>query len=125
MKPVSVIFASFAAAAALAVSGVSAAPAPNGAQIFAQRCQGCHSVVPNQPGPVGPSLAGVVGRKAASTGFANYSPALKASGAVWTKANLEKFLSGPTKMVPGTRMVIAVSDPAQRAAVIAFLSTKR
>lgn len=125
MKAVSVIFASVAGVAALAATTLSAAPAPNGQQLFQQRCQGCHTVIPNKPGPIGPSLAGVVGRKAGTSAFSNYSPALKASGVTWTKVNLDKFLTAPTRMVPGTRMVITVSNPAQRTALIAFLATKR
>jgi cytochrome c len=66
-------------------------------------------------------LAGLLGRKAASTQF-NYSPALKASKLTWTRANLERYLTGPGQMVPGTRMVISVSDPAQRAAILNFLA---
>jgi cytochrome c len=80
--------------------------------------------VAGQPARVGPNLAGVVGRKAASTAF-NYSPALKASGLTWTRANLDRFLTGPARMVPGTRMSVVMSDAAQRAAVIQYLSQAR
>lgn len=110
---VAMCFAGFSAAAA--------APAPDGATVFRQRCQSCHTP---KPSTLGPSLVGVVGRKAASTEF-KYSTALKASGLTWSKPNLDKFLSGPTKMVPGTRMVIALPDPAQRAAVIDYLGKLR
>lgn len=99
------------------------APA-NGEQLFKQRCGACHSVVASQPARVGPNLSGVVGRKAASSTFA-YSPALKASKLVWTRANLEKYLAGPTRMVPGSKMVVAVPDRAQRAALIQYLSLTR
>lgn len=112
-------------AAALGVlvfpSGLAAAPAkPDGAVLFKQRCQLCHQTVTGKPSPLGPNLAGVSGRKAGSTTFA-YSSALKASGLVWTSPNLDRFLAAPAKMVPGTRMVIAVSDAAQRAAIVEFL----
>ena len=101
--------------------GLAAAPAkPDGAVLFKQRCQLCHQAVAGKPSPIGPNLAGVAGRKAGSATFA-YSTALKASGVVWSKANLDRFLAAPTKMVPGTRMVIAVSDAAQRAAIVEFL----
>ena len=125
MKFVSAIVASVVGALTFASVVVAAPPAPSGEQVFKQRCQMCHTVAPNVPGPLAPSLAGVVGRKAASTGFANYSPALKAANITWTKANLDRFLAGPAKMVPGTRMAVMMTDPAQRAALIAYLSTKR
>ncbi len=97
------------------------AQAVSGELLFKQRCQACHAVKVGAPSLLAPSLAGVAGRKAASAKF-TYSAALKASNLVWTPANLDKFLSGPTKMVPGTRMVIAVSDSAQRAALVAYLA---
>ncbi len=111
--------------AALAASA-TAAPPPAGDQSFKQRCQACHALTPGgAPGPLAPNLRGVVGRKAGSTPFKTYSPALKASNIVWNAAKLDTYLAAPTKMVPGTRMVIAVSDPAQRKAIIAYLAAQR
>ena len=54
----------------------------------------------------------------------NYSPALKNSKIVWTEANLDKWLSGPDAMVPGTKMFYEVQDPKDRADIIAFLKEK-
>lgn len=102
----------------------AANPKPDGGQAFKQRCQACHSATAAKTTPLAPNLAGVVGRKAAATGFA-YSPALKASKLTWTKANLDKYLTAPMKLVPGTRMVISIPDPAVRAAVIDFLAKAR
>jgi cytochrome c len=106
------------------VRAIAENPAPDGAQVFRQRCQSCHSVDVAKPSVIAPSLAGVVGRKAASTPF-KYSDALKASNLTWTRANLDRFLSGPARMVPGTRMSVVLSDPAQRAALIQYLSKTR
>ena len=100
--------------------GTAAVAAPDGGTLFKQRCGSCHS---GPTSPIAPNLAGVVGRRAASTSF-NYSPALKASGLTWTRPNLDRFLTGPQQMVPGTRMVIRVSDPAERGAIIAYLAGK-
>lgn len=74
--------------------------------------------------PLGPNLSAVVGRKAASTDF-KYSPALKGSNLAWTPANLDRFLTAPTRMVPGTRMVMAIADQTQRKAVIDYLKQSR
>ena len=111
----------------LAVSLLMAAPAyaqnaPAGAMLFKQRCQMCHSVTPGQKAMLGPNLAGLAGRKAASTAYA-YSDALKKSALTWDAATLDKFLAGPSKLVPGTRMVISVADAKQRADLTAYLST--
>lgn len=116
-----------AAAASLIIAGaaisplLAAPPAANGETLFRQRCQVCHSVDVAKPAGVGPNLRGVVGRKAAAATF-NYSTAMKQSKITWTQANLDRYLAAPTKTVPGTRMVTAVNDAAQRAAIIKYLS---
>lgn len=92
----------------------------DGGALFRQRCQMCHVTTPGQKAGLGPNLAGLMGRKAASTEFL-YSPALKASGLKWDKPTLDKFLAGPSKLVPGTRMAISVSNPAERTALIGYL----
>jgi cytochrome c len=120
-----------APAAALVLAGglwVSTAgantPAPNGEQLFRQRCAACHTVTPGAPSPMGPNLSGVVGRKAGTAAFTGYSPALKGANITWTRAELDAFLAAPMRKVPGTRMVIAVTNPQQRAAIVQYLSTR-
>jgi cytochrome c len=112
-----------ALAAALCAVPASAAEKPDGATIYRQRCQSCHGTA-ERPSPLGPNLVGLVGRKAAATGFA-YSPALKASGLTWNRASLDRFLTAPMRMVPGTRMVISLPDAAQRGAVLDYLASRR
>jgi cytochrome c len=93
-----------------------------GADAFEDRCAMCHIA---GGGGQGPSLKGVVGRPAGSlAGFA-YTPALKGSGLTWTPANLDRFLTNPGALVPGTAMLIRVNDAAQRAALIQFLATQK
>ena len=113
-----------AAAASLALSsGALAQAAPSGETVFKQRCAACHSTVAGQ-NRAGPALNGVVGRKAASLdGFKAYSAALKASGLTWTADNLDKYLAKPAALVPGTTMLVAVPDAAQRAALTTYLAT--
>ena len=84
-----------------------------------ERCEGCHSIERDR---IGPRHQGVVGRKAASiAGFA-YSAAMKNSGLTWDEATLDRFLQGPTKLVPGTRMGFAgVPEERDRADLIAYL----
>ena len=114
-------FHCFVLAAAL-LPVAAQAQAPSGEQLFKQRCQVCHSVKAGTISPLGPNLAGVVGRKAASAKYP-YSAGLKSSTLVWTRDALGQFITAPGKMVPGTRMVISVNDPAQRAAIIDYLAT--
>lgn len=111
-------------AALLPALATAQATAPDGAALFRQRCASCHSVAPATKSALGPNLSGVVGRKAATTQF-NYTPALKNANLTWNRANLDRYLAGPTRMVPGTRMVITVSNPAQRAAILDYLQGAR
>ena len=114
--------------AAMASAGTAAAATPagdavKGKSLFNQQCMLCHSTVAGQEGAA-PSLNGVVGRKAGTeAGFPAYSRALKASGLTWAPANLDTFLSGPTKLVPGTNMPITLPNPQDRANVIAYLAS--
>ncbi|HUD29343.1 MAG TPA: c-type cytochrome [Novosphingobium sp.] len=85
-------------------------------------CRSCHSTQAGQNG-IGPTLAGVVGSKAGAVPGYNFSPALKGSGITWDRASLDTWLQGPMKMVPGTKMVLPVSDPAKRKAIIDYLET--
>jgi cytochrome c len=107
---------------ALVAGAASAQPAgvaAKGAEVFDDRCSGCHGEVGGQ----GPSLAGVVGRHAGSLPGFDYTPALKASGLTWTPANLDRFLTGPKALVPGTAMAVIVPDPTERRDLIAYLAS--
>ena len=94
---------------------------PAGAPADFAICMQCHSPSPSQ-NRIGPSLFGVVGRKAGSVPGFDYSNALRKSGIVWTPERLDKWLSGPMDFVPGTRMSFGgFADPTKRQAVIAYL----
>jgi cytochrome c len=114
--------ASAAAALATATMLPAQAARPDGGALFRQRCASCHSVSPGQRPVLAPNLSGVVGRKAGSTAFASYSPALKSSNLTWTRANLDRFLTAPSRLVPGTRMVVSIPDVQQRSAVLDYLA---
>ena len=112
------VFAVLAASAA-----AHAADAKNGQGVFT-RCMACHTDKKGAPNGVGPNLFGVVGRKAGTMADFSYSPALKNSNIVWTNQKLDAWIANPMKMVPGTRMAFAgISDPKQRADLIAYLDT--
>ncbi|WP_426167406.1 c-type cytochrome [Sandarakinorhabdus sp. DWP1-3-1] len=116
-----------AAAPATPAAGVTLASltgdATKGEQVFGQ-CKTCH-VVEKGVNRVGPSLWGVVGRKAGSIENFKYSPANKNSGFTWTDEQLFTYLEAPQKVIPGTYMAFAgLKKPQDRADVIAFLKTK-
>jgi cytochrome c len=116
------------AVAALAAPALCAAgPKPDvehGKATFAVMCSVCHSTVPSGGPTVAPNLLGVVGRKAGSQpDFAQYTPALKASGITWSVKTLDKFLIAPWETVPGTAMPMLIPDNKTRADVVAYLAT--
>ena len=84
-------------------------------------CAACHSLMAGENG-VGPSLAGVIGRKAATLDDYRYSPALKRSNIVWSPQTLETFIADPQKAVPANRMPYAgMTNAGERADLIAYL----
>ncbi len=92
-----------------------------GAALF-KRCRACHAVVKGR-NKIGPSLYGVVGRKAGSLPDYPYSKALRNADWVWTKEMLDKWIAGPKAVLPGTKMIFPGLPKAQdRADVIAFLA---
>lgn len=92
---------------------------------FAQ-CAACHSVVKGGAAMIGPDLWGAAGSKAASRpGFA-YSAQLKAAGLTWDAVTLDKWLTKPAALVPGTKMAFpGQPDASKRQAIIAYLETLR
>ena len=83
-----------------------------------QGCAACHSIDDND---IGPKHRGVVGRQAGSVADYSYSAALKGSGLTWDEATLDRWLSNPSALVPGTKMFFKVADPQMRSDVIAYL----
>jgi len=114
---------SLAIALLVASPALASGDAAKGKDIF-NRCMMCHSDAKGAPNKIGPNLFGVVGRKAGTEPGFNYSAALKGSGITWTEDNLEKWVMGPGKMVPGNRMMFAgLSSQSQAEDVVAYLAT--
>lgn len=112
-------------AAPVADAGDIKGDADKGKELFmTTACVACHGVTKEDTTKVGPSLFGVVGRKAGTTpSLLGASENLKKYGVTWTVETLNEFLADPDAKVPGTPMVGKVADPQQRADVIAYLST--
>jgi len=87
---------------------------------FAQ-CSACHSTEKGKNG-IGPSLAGIYGDKAATVAGYDFSDAMKNSGLTWNQATLDRYLTDPRGVVPGTKMTFGgVPDAAKRQAIIDWL----
>jgi cytochrome c2 len=92
-----------------------------GAQVFIQ-CKVCHSLEAGK-NMVGPSLHGLIGRKAGSVlGYA-YSPAMKNANVTWDDDTLSKYLIDPKVFIPGDKMVFTgIKDPSKLGDLIAYLN---
>ena len=114
----------FVAAVALAAATEAPVTTPvhgdpaHGKSLY-QACQACHSIDDND---LGPKHRGVVGRRAGSVVDYNYSPALKSAGLTWDPTTLDRWLSNPSALVPGTKMYFTVPDAQARADIIAYLA---
>lgn len=87
-------------------------------------CTGCHSVSNDGAHSIGPNLRGVVGRRAASAPDFNFSKAIRNSGIVWSKQELDRFLSNAAARVPGNLMTFnSVGNADERRAIIEYLET--
>ena len=117
------ILAALASAVLFAVPAHAEGDAAAGEKVFA-KCKACHEVEKGV-NKVGPTLKGLIGRKAASVEGYKYSEAMLAKGAegvVWDEATLTAYLPDPKAFVPKTKMAFAgLKKPEEVADVIAYL----
>src|SRR5258707_15620932 len=99
MRIVLAVSMSIAATATLPATG----RAQEGDTLFRRQCAACHPVQAGQ-NKIGPSMAGIVGKKAASVPGFEYSDAMKAANITWTDDALSKYLADPKGVVPNGKM---------------------
>jgi cytochrome c len=90
---------------------------------FNDHCRECHSFVKDD-NRLGPTLYGVVGRKAGTLPGYAFSDSLKGANVTWNEATLDKWIANPDAVIPGNTMSPpygGVDDPAIRKKIIAFL----
>jgi cytochrome c len=94
-------------------------------KLFETTCTPCHNYDKGgEPDMYGLTLNlyGVVGRKSASVAGFWYSEDLRKSDIVWDEAIIDKFITAPKKLFPGTRMELpGVEDVKTRTGVIRYL----
>jgi cytochrome c len=124
-----VMAGSFVAAAVVAQARAAQAATPDARDpqvAFNTHCRTCHSADPGDH-RLGPSLHGVMGRKAGSVkGFA-YSPGFKTTDLVWNAETMDRFIANPSAVFPGSNMATfaGLFDAADRQAIIEHLETLR
>ena len=107
--------------AATFTSLVRAADVEKGKAVFEQ-CAACHSL--DGTGDYdGPTLKGIIGRRAGSLEDYRYSAAMKRSDVTWDAATLDTYVADPQAFIPGNRMAFAgITEQAQRDDLIAYLT---
>jgi nitrite reductase (NO-forming) len=109
-------------------TNVAAAPTTSGDAVIGRqvyrKCLACHSLEPGK-NLLGPSLAGIIGKKAGAVPNFNYSPALKSSSVIWDAKTLDKYLSDPQQLIPGNKMPFpGLKSQSERNDVIAYLAAQ-
>jgi cytochrome c len=123
-----VLNAATLAVGAIVALGLVAGPAraeSEGEKDFKKYCSACHTVEAGK-NKIGPSLAGVVGRKAGTVPGFEYSDAIKGSGITWDQASLDRYVTLPKAAVPGGTMRFdGMAHAKDRADLIAFLVSQK
>ena len=120
MMKVWIVAVSVALVLALNGGNALAQEAAKGKKVF-NKCKICHSLKKGKK-KIGPSLYGVIGRKAGAVAKFKYSKAMKKSGVVWDDKSLDAFLAKPKKFIPGTKMTFAgIKKQKDRDNLIAYL----
>ena len=95
-----------------------------GEKVFRKFCTACHINTATGPRRLGPTLFGVVGRHSGSVEGFRYTDANKKANLDWTPETLDKYLTDPKAMVPGTTMAFAgVKNREERTKLIRYLAT--
>lgn len=111
---------SFAVAVALSASAFADGDPAKGEKVFG-KCKACHALEAGK-NKVGPSLAGLFGRKAGTVEGFKYSDAMVNSGITWDEAQLAKYLENPKEAVAGNKMAFpGLKKEEDRNDVIAYL----
>ena len=101
-----------------------AADLSNGEAKFAL-CRSCHTTAQGGDDMTGPNLWGIFGRKAGSKASFTYSDDLKNAGWTWDADRIDKWITNPRAVLPGTKMTfIGMPDANDRRDVVAFLKVQ-
>jgi len=123
-NPICALLASIFALGSLQPAAGQGGDAENGKDVF-KVCRACHQVGPGAKNGIGPSLNGIVERKAGTIEGFVYSEVNREAGTkglVWTEDNLSKYLENPAAYMPGNKMTYAgLKDEGDRRDLIAYL----
>jgi cytochrome c len=91
-------------------------------ELVFKHCSICHQVGVRAKNTVGPSLNGIIGRKAGSDPGYAYSTGFKSAGLTWDDDTLKSYIRNPKSMFPTTKMAFAgLTDDRQIGDLLAYL----
>jgi len=93
-----------ALAMAIFAGSANAGDPTTGKKLVQQQCAVCHALSQSPHPSVGPSLFGVVGRRAGSLSGYSYSSAMSHADFDWTRERLSSYLAAPATVLPGNKM---------------------
>ena len=117
-------FLALGMAVAVAMTGGSALASDDKEKVF-KKCKACHTTVKGKH-KIGPSLAGVIGKKAGSTDFKKYK-ALKGADFKWTEDLIKEWITDQKKFLKAkgidkkTSMNVKIKKEKDREAIVEFL----
>ena len=127
MKNIIILLLLFGAIQVLgATPAIAGGDAVRGKKVF-NKCKACHSIKAGKH-KIGPSLAGVIGRKAGTAkGFKRYK-GLKGADWAWDEETLDDYLTNPKIFVKSrnkrkSAMMLKLKKKRDRDNVIAYLKT--
>ena len=115
----------FSSITMLAIAPASAAQESDDGQVaFNNSCRTCHSFKEGD-NRLGPTLHGIVGRKAGSIEGYQFSSAMSGSGITWDESNLNQFIENPDKVVHGNAMKPfgGIADASEREKIVNYLKS--
>ncbi|MBL4787665.1 MAG: cytochrome c family protein [Kordiimonadaceae bacterium] len=109
--------------ALLSVGVQAEGDAAKGKKVYG-KCKACHSF-DAKARKMGPTFAGILGRKAGSVEGYRYSKAFQQTDFTWDEEKLADFMLAPKKMVKGNKMPFGgLRKPQDIENLIAFLKSK-
>ena len=94
---------------------------PDGPTLFRQQCATCHTDNLSDPTRQGPSLFGIIGRRAGTAEGFHYSADFAKADFVWDETRLDAWMTNPQAMIPSAVMAYRQAKPEIRAAIVAYL----
>ena len=88
---------------------------------FEQTCKQCHSFE-SGVNRIGPTLHGVIGRKAGGVESFSYSEAMTNADVTWNNETIREFIATPDEYIPGNKMPFTgTPEEPDRQAIAAYI----